>query len=267
MKLIILFSVLFITAYSQCYTKKCRNFWTTQGNSNSQFYHPQTYGGDIHPNPLQFSTNQQFRVIVKRNVGYCYGKYCMNKQFGCQSNGNTNCYHVEHIIDENGPEFSNCLRCKDIPGNMIMVSGDWNMALGGLARKSYTQSQTEKSMIYGTDIMQRARNYIQQCCNNLIASNESTDIDCENNEEDCNCDSGSNCGCDCSSDIIQYDGTLIDTSTQSTVGLAATILVIILIFSGIAIFYYLRYIKRSKEAEKIRTAIDGNLSDLDSIKA
>lgn len=265
MRLITLFPLLLVAVYSQCYTKKCKQYWNSQGNGNNQFFYPQTYGGDIHPNPLQFSTNRQFRVIVQKNVGYCSGKYCVNGQFTCQSNGNTNCYHVEHIVDENGPDFGSCSRCKDIPGNMIMAAGDWNMALGGLARKSYSQSQAEKTMIYGANVMQRAKYYIQQCCDNLIANGQSTNIDCENNEEDCNCDANSICGCDCSSDIIE-NGPVIDTSTQSTVGLTATILVIIILI-GIAVIYYFYRNKKLNDAEKIRTAIDGNTSDLDSIKA
>ena len=261
MQLIILFSVLVIclqTGTSQCYTKKCKNYWNSQGNANNLFYYKGSYGGDIHPNPLQYSTNQQFRVIVQRNVGTCNGQYCENNQFKCQSNGNTNCYHVEHIIDENGPEFTNCQRCKDIPGNMIMAAGDWNKALGGLARRAYIQAQNEKYMIYGSAVMQRARNYIQACCNDLSTS----EVDCETDDGNCDC-SNVMCGCDCSSDIIE-NGPVTNISTPSIVGVVVTILTIMILAGLIAGYLYYRNIKL-KISEKTMINIENN-SELDSNK-
>jgi hypothetical protein len=243
-KVIAILSLLLIVVKSECYTKKCKTLWATQGNENYQFFHAQTYGGDIFPNPLQFSSNREFRLYVQKHISRCIGKYCVNGRFSCPSSGNTNCYHVEHIVDANGPEFTNCPRCKDIPGNTIMAAGDWNMALGGIASKNYANSQNEKTMIYGAPIMQRAKKYIQTCCDNMIATGDSANIDCENNEGYCDCDNQSICGCDCSSDIIE-NGPVIDTSTRTTVGITSTILTIFII-AGVIILYD-KYRNRNKK--------------------
>lgn len=264
MRILLLIAISVICVSGQCYTKKCKALWNSYGNAGNQFYYRGSYGGDIHPNPLQYSTNRQFRTIIQNNIKYCSGKYCVNGQFSCQSNGNTNCYHVEHIIDENGPEYTNCPRCKDIPGNMIMAAGDWNMALGGLARTRYSQMQTEKSMIYGSSVMQRARAYIQTCCSQLTSSNSSVEIDCENNDGECNCDSGAYCGCDCSADII-LNGPINDINNAATLDVVTTILVVIIAFGVLILCCYIRH-KRLEDMEKINSKADSVIADPESLK-
>jgi hypothetical protein len=262
MRSIVLISILIVclqTATGQCYTKKCKTYWNSQGNSNNLFYYKGSYGGDIHPNPLQYSTNQQFRVIVQRNIGTCNGQYCERSQFVCQSNGNTNCYHVEHIIDENGPEFANCQRCKDISGNMIMAAGDWNKALGGLARSSYNQAQSEKILIYGSNIVQRAKNYITNCCRDLSVTGQISEIDCEINDGECDC-SNVFCGCDCSSDIVN-NGPVTNISTPSIVGISITILVII-ILTGLIVGYLYYRNNKLKISEQTSITIDKTISEI-----
>src|ERR1700753_2039308 len=90
-------------------------------NKNYNFYDPNTFGINIYSDPCtKINTNQDFRKYVDANIK-CIGFWCVNNKFICGRNGNTHCYHVEHIIDINGPEFD--ADSKNIAGNMVMAYG------------------------------------------------------------------------------------------------------------------------------------------------
>jgi hypothetical protein len=187
------------------------------GNKNNNFFAPNTHGNLIYSNPLEIVTNKQFRNKVN-NAITCVGEWCEGKKYTCNSHGNKKCYHVEHIIDMNGPEYENIKECKNVAGNKIMASGEWNQALGGLARSDYLASKAEKISVYGIDRVNIAIESIRRCANNkgyIITSKDILDIPyhlyaienstmsnatysemCDTSEE-CTCDSDYVCGCDC----------------------------------------------------------------------
>jgi hypothetical protein len=71
-------------------------------------------------------------------------------------------YDVEHIIDNNGPEYDNCN--KDIVANYVMAKNEWNQMLGVIARFDYTKATNMKSQVYGKKMMKRVRLAIEKCC-------------------------------------------------------------------------------------------------------
>jgi hypothetical protein len=89
---------------------------------------------------------------------------CTNGQFiGAQIRTPTKlAYDVEHIIDNNGPEYENCN--KDIVANYVMAKNEWNQMLGVIARFDYTKATNMKSQVYGKKMMKRVRLAIEKCC-------------------------------------------------------------------------------------------------------
>ena len=177
----------------------------------------------------------------------CTGKWCIDNKFICGRSGNTDCYHVEHIIDENGPEFKNCYGCKNIAGNMVMAYGRWNKALGGLSLRYYNDSTYEKQLVYGADILDRVRDTIWQCMydglrdkiSNKNISYTSFDYNpyCDN-DLDCNCDSDSICGCDCSDDDNNTNTHSIFNNEVIFSSIIMTEIFIIFIILVLLICYY-----------------------------
>ena len=176
---------------------------TGENNDNRQYFDPSTFGMDIYSDPLKLMrSNNEFRKYVNYNVK-CTGKWCkstvLGKKFLCDKY-KTDCYHVEHIIDIKGSEFASCSECKNIVGNMVMSYGKWNSALGGLARYHYEDAQYEKSLIYGNNRINKAKQLIEQCCLRSQRAEILYDKFCDG--DICDCDGDSECGCDCSTDNV-----------------------------------------------------------------
>lgn len=209
------------------------------------FYDGDTFGMDIYDDPKTLiKDNQAFRkTINQRRV--CHTELCIDNKFYCGRSGNLNCYHVEHIIDLNGPEYRDCKNCKNSAANRVMAYGVWNHQLGGLARNYYCDSMAEKEIVYGRHRVRAVRNilnsiyldelpnravYVTSDCNGTyighnITSN--TTSDCVNGQiivngvltncsynpicdslDDCSCDNDaldSVCGCDCDIDNENTD--------------------------------------------------------------
>jgi hypothetical protein len=184
-------------------TKEYKEQWNITGNQNYRFFDSRTFGIDL-PNKdpcTKVSRNSKFRDYINRNF-QCDGIWCQYGKFKCDERGEKSCYHVEHIIDENGSEYRDCDSCKNIYGNMVMAYGQWNSELGGLASRYYMDAQEEKRIVYGTNIVDRVKNLITYCYNLEPKTSPVHDYDPEcDTIEPCNCDSDSECGCDCDYDL------------------------------------------------------------------
>lgn len=143
-------------------TASFTEFWESHGNEENRFYDPRTFGMNIYLDPCQRTANPHFRTFVNANVE-CKGLWCIDEAFKCPSGDSRFCYNVEHIIDTNGGEF--LPNQTNIAGNLVMAWGRWNQELGTLARKSYADAQGEKSLVYGSDAVIRAKSWIRKCNN------------------------------------------------------------------------------------------------------
>jgi hypothetical protein len=203
----------------QAYSHTTFYLKTGENNEHYQYFHPATFGMDIYSDPLrQITSNGKFREYVNINIP-CTGKWCMNhtilgSKFMCPKYG-TDCLHVEHIIDLGGPEFEECPKCKNIVGNMVMAYGRWNSALGGLARSKYYDAQYEKSLIYGPNRINRAKQLIEQCCTRGQRRETAPVYDEFCDGDTCDCDGDSVCGCDCATDTHTVE--LINIVTTITI--------------------------------------------------
>lgn len=129
-------------------------------NTNYEFYDNRTFGLDLYKDPcIKITDNRKFKNYINKLLP-CIGKWCIDKTFNCI--GSKNCYHVEHIIDVNGKEFSNP-NCKQIAGNLVMSYGKWNSQLGSRSRVNYYDSMREKEIIYGIDKVESVRSIINKC--------------------------------------------------------------------------------------------------------
>jgi len=230
--------------YGNCYN----------GNIGNKFYIQGTFGGDIYSDPCKIVTNSQFRNYVSQKID-CSGAWCYGSTYKCTDRGNVDCYHVEHIIDYNGPEFESTIykKYKNIAGNRIMIWGRWNKALGGLSRNNYYNSKREKINVYGNNIVNDAYINILNCIANdypnssLLVQNDlhnftmNTNINDNNNstydEEcdesyNCSCDSDYECGCDYNLDL-NSDNYLFYTIINIIITSFSVLLIII---CGICIF-------------------------------
>jgi len=153
-----------------------------------------TFGMDM-PDPCRPMSTRQFRDLVNARVR-CTGDYCVDGTFKCNVGATADCYHVEHILDENGPEYvsskfqvgaksgkdcgpaprstSKCsASIKNIKANYVMAWGKWNQGLpseyglsGGAdaaQRERYLEMMREKEAIYGEDRVERARAKVLRC--------------------------------------------------------------------------------------------------------
>lgn len=183
-------------------------------NKNS-LYDKSTFGFNLYADPLRkVNNNINFRNYINSRQ-QCVGDLCIEGSYKCSNVGSKKCYHVEHIIDINGKEFQNCPACKNIAANRVMANGQWNSALGSLAKNSYESSISEKILVYGKDNVDMARYYINKCCYGTTGLHETlfiltdniTDVtynDLCDMDADCSCDEDSldaDCGCDCNSYI------------------------------------------------------------------
>ena len=161
----------------------------------------------------------KFRNFVNKKI-QCTGIHCIDNQFKCRQGGNKDCYHVEHIIDENQGDLITCKNgCKNIAANLVMAWGRWNSALGGLGHVNYKESLSEKIRVYGK---RRVENVIEQILlcdrfNNelkrdkielqVVNTNSTYDKDCDS-VEDCDCNTDADCGCDCDFEIDNNKRTI-----------------------------------------------------------
>lgn len=167
-----MFILLLIACVFAQHTKIYEENWNINGNANNYFYHRGTFGKDVYDDPcVKITNNAQFRNYINENI-ICEGKWCIDSKFN--TNKKRDDYEVEHIIDLNGPEYNSC-GCTSIVGNLVMAYGRWNAGLGGLAKHNYTNSEKEKTIVYGKYIMDSVRNVIEKCnplcVNNYIGIN------------------------------------------------------------------------------------------------
>ena len=153
------------------HTKVFDKYWNTIGNQNNFFFVNTTFGHLYNPCGT-LSDNRVFRTFMN-NITNCTGNWCINSQFKCRLGKNADCYHVEHIIDRNGPELDEFN--KDIFGNLVMSYGRWNMQMGHLQRANYTALSIEKTIVYGNYNVELARYWIQKC-NQVNTINNTDDI-------------------------------------------------------------------------------------------
>ena len=157
--------VFFITLFRLYY-----NTTNTTDSINSinskQNYHPNTFGIDLYDDPCKHLSTQQFRANINnpnhKSYVRCNTNICKDDAF--IGSITAIAYDVEHIIDNNGPEYKNC--DKDIVGNYVMAKNEWNQMLGVIARFDYTKATNIKSQVYGKKMMERVRTAIKKCCAN-----------------------------------------------------------------------------------------------------
>lgn len=197
---IITTSIILVDAVEKRHTKVYNEYWLNDGNSNRNFFDERTFGVNLKNkiHPCKVIKNVEFRQIINSNFP-CSGNHCVDDVFKCNKNANIDCYHVEHIIDINGPEYKSCNDCKDIFANKVMAWGRWNSALGGLANRYYNDSMSEKEEIYGTDMVARVRRQIEICKAAFPDNNNPYDPNCDTDNV-CTCSTDSDCGCDCDYD-------------------------------------------------------------------
>lgn len=155
--------ILMISSTLCQHTEVYNQHWNENHNNNYYFYDPMTFGMDYDPcqkldNTTKFK-NKDFKIYISEQV-QCLGEWCTNDGYFCKGD-NKNCYNVEHMIDENGPELKDY--DKNIFGNLVMAYGLWNQQLGWIAWYDYSASAAEKEEVYGKDRMDKARNLIMTC--------------------------------------------------------------------------------------------------------
>lgn len=137
--------------------------WLTIGNNNYTFHDIRTFGFKFMSPCTKISSNTVFRNNIKKNFN-CVGKWCKyvdnQPTWSCKAGRDDECYHVEHIIDRGGPEFTDDNCNKEIAANMVMSWSKWNTDLGKLY---YDSNINEKTEIYTDDMMRMARYYIKTC--------------------------------------------------------------------------------------------------------
>lgn len=191
------------------------NNWKKDRSNRGLFFDDRTYGYKTRFALTIVKTRATFlqKIAVK-----CTGRYCTNGEFSCKNN--PDCYHVEHIIDMNGPEFGRGNACKDIVANKVMAYSRWNQALGGKTKgglNGYATVAIEKEEVYGKDVMRIVRSKIRECIENTITVASPViltpptifhnkrdyiqDDYCEV-DEDCGCDPDSTCDCECPEDYV-----------------------------------------------------------------
>ena len=155
-------SILYICYYIKCY------YYYFYNNNNE--YHVNTFGIDLYDNPCEIMDTRTFRRNINDpdhpSYTKCISNMCIDGKFiGAQIRMPTKlAYDVEHIIDDNGPEYENCN--KNIVANYVMAKNEWNQMLGVIARFDYTKATNIKSQVYGKKMMERVRTAIKKCCVN-----------------------------------------------------------------------------------------------------
>jgi hypothetical protein len=271
---------------------KFTNFYNANwksDNSRHLFYDERSFGIKL-PKSTHMDirkTRTSFLNYLKRFNIKCTGKYCIDGEYKCTK---PDCYHVEHIIDMNGPEFGRGNKCKDIIANKVMTYSRWNQALGG---SRYENSIYEKEIVYGAaygrGIINEVRKKIRECIANsdresTIHSaspikkrddNQYIDVDTCQIDEDCGCDPDSDCECDCTNDgyfsDFSYDEVeeLIvsrDYYHNNFIMTFVFFALTMVLFIGNSLFIITKYTNRSKEQESsasILPTLDNDTENLD----
>lgn len=149
-------------------SKKHTNVFLEYNDNSDIFFDKSTYGGYIYNDPCKkIKSTTEFRNYVNKHIT-CLGRWCYNGKYSCPLYNNTECYNVEHIYDLNRGDINGCYN-KDISGNLIMAWGRWNQELGKL---DYKENMKEKEIIYGKEIIDKARENIIKCGDCLIEENK-----------------------------------------------------------------------------------------------
>ena len=199
--ILVLFSCLLVCTRAYQHTKVYSLLWTN--NTNYDFFDLRTFGLDLYDNPCTPITRSQiFRSTVNRLVP-CIGQWCIDEQYKCLQYGDKNCYHVEHIIDNNQGDLITCDDgCKEIAGNLVMAWGRWNSAIGFLGQRDYPSCLNEKRIVYGNETVNLVIDIILRCREERLKSEKEKDLNQVNldycdSDQQCDCNTDSNCGCDC----------------------------------------------------------------------
>lgn len=147
------------------------NFYKANKNNKKIFYDDRTFGINIFSNPCEKITSIKFKQYVNKQIK-CIGPLCKNNKFMCNHPGSKECFHVAHIINKNGPEFSQNDESKNIVANMVLVNGLWNSGIGGLSRLYYKNAIDEKTLVYGSEIMDKIRKQIIKCDKRIYKRND-----------------------------------------------------------------------------------------------
>ena len=181
----------FVQSMSKAY-EDCRK---TQCVSEETFGMDGTHGGS----PCEAMTTATFRKKLNSLMS-CSGDYCVRGSYKCEEGKTSSCYHVEHIIDEQGPEFASHASgsksgktcqgkpcppsIKNIAANYVMAWGRWNSGLASeyaktehqqvdaekdashekrMTRSAYDKMIKEKEAIYTKPRVDKARRMIREC--------------------------------------------------------------------------------------------------------
>jgi hypothetical protein len=151
----------FFISFFRLYYNSTDSTYSTDSKHN---YHPNTFGIDLYDDPCKHLSAQQFRANINnpnhKSYVKCNSNICKDDAF--IGSITTIAYDVEHIIDNNGPEYKNCN--KDIVGNYVMTKNKWNQILEIVAKFDYDKSTMEKTKVYGNQMMNRVRLNIEKCC-------------------------------------------------------------------------------------------------------
>lgn len=145
---------------------------TKLGNKDYFYFDVRTFGSDfseeVQCKTVYETSNQPFRNYISQRFD-CDGEWCND---GWHCTVPMECYEVEHIIDKNGPEFTNQFCNKNVFGNLVMAYGRWNRQLGNLQNKNYKYSLNEKREIYNEERLNMARAIIERCNPGCVNSYE-----------------------------------------------------------------------------------------------
>lgn len=121
-------------------------------------YLPILCGSSIDP-CMKYKDRKTYITLLEENNIECSGPWCIDGKFSCGKSGNTECWQVEHIIDQSNSDLSNQGYDVNIIGNVIMAYGKWNNQIG---QRIWPIVEQEKSEIYG-NIYNISRNIIMGC--------------------------------------------------------------------------------------------------------
>jgi hypothetical protein len=92
-------------------------------------YLPILCGSSIDP-CMKYKDRKTYIKLLEENNIECSGPWCINGAFSCGKSGNTECWQVEHIIDQSNSDLVDQGYDVNIIGNVIMAYGKWNNQIG-----------------------------------------------------------------------------------------------------------------------------------------
>lgn len=133
-------------------------------------YLPILCGSSIDPCTPYKDRKTYIKILEENNI-QCSGPWCIDGSFSCGKSGNTECWQVEHIIDQSNSDLVDEGYDVNILGNVIMAYGKWNVQIG---QRIWPIVEEEKSLIYG-NIYNISRNIITGCVDSDSWSSTKTD--------------------------------------------------------------------------------------------